>query len=114
MADYSFRHFDVEIWPSSKKGKKWDAVIVHGDRYIGTVTFGDEKYHDFTQHHDVARQREYLRRHGAPKAGQNWTAGGLFTPGWWAKHLLWSHTTRERAAREIERQFPHIRVHLLD
>ena len=56
---------DVIIKKSSKKDKKYDAVI-DGKK---TISFGAVGYSDFTKHKNEERKDRYMARH---KVNQDW------------------------------------------
>lgn len=93
----------VYLGRSSRPGKKY-MVRVGTDGPV--VHFGQHGAPDFTTHHDVARQTDYLRRHGAR---EDWTRTGVNTPGFWARWLLWSRPSKREAVKYIERKM-HARV----
>ncbi len=69
----------ITIKPSKKKSKKFDAVLPNGK----VVSFGDNKYSDFTIHKDPDRRDRYHARHQNDPTSV-FTAGGL------ARDILWS------------------------
>lgn len=93
----------VYLGRSSRPGKKY-MVRVGTDGPV--VHFGQHGAPDFTTHHDVARQIDYLRRH---RAHEDWTRAGVNTPGFWARWLLWSRPSKREAVKYIERKM-HARV----
>lgn len=93
----------VFLGRSSRPGKKY-MVRVGTDGPV--VHFGQHGAPDFTTHHDVARQTDYLRRH---RAHEDWTRTGVNTPGFWARWLLWSRPSKREAVKYIERKM-HARV----
>lgn len=50
---------DVVILPSTRTNKKY---MVMDPTTGGYIHFGDKRYEDFTQHHNLVRQRNYLAR----------------------------------------------------
>lgn len=75
----------------SRRRKKYVVVLNNGRR----VYFGDPSVADFTKHHDVARRREYLRRHTA--------RAGVETPEFWERWLLWNKPSKRASIRDLER-----------
>ena len=51
------------------------------------VQFGANGYSDYTIHKDYDRMLRYIARH---KTREDWTISGIYTPGFWSKHLLWN------------------------
>ena len=84
----------VEVSRSDRAGKKWQARLESGK----TVHFGASGYQDFTQHGDTKRRESYLARH---RPNQDWSRGGVQTPGFWARHLLWEKPTVRGAAKAL-------------
>ena len=80
------RHKYMKLLRSKAKNKKW-AVVYRGR----TINFGDSRYEDYTQHHDIARLRAYRKRHMHDHINDP------STPGFWAWHVLWSDKNLERA-----------------
>jgi hypothetical protein len=81
---------------SSRKWKKFDVVTPDGHK----VSFGDNRYSDYTQHHDDERKRRYLTRH---QSAENWR--NLETAGAWSRWLLWNQPSIAQSARDMERRF---------
>lgn len=58
----------LKVEPSEKKGKKWDALFIDGDKYK-TISFGASGYRDYTLIHatnpeEAAKVRSrYWKRH---------------------------------------------------
>jgi hypothetical protein len=72
----------MELLKSKAKHKKW-AVRWQGR----LINFGDDRYEDYTQHHDKQRREDYWRRH---------SGDGLrdpSKPGFWAARVLWGEFT---------------------
>lgn len=79
--------------------KKFTVVFDNGK----TVSFGARGYQDYTMHKDPEIKRRYIIRH--PPKRENHSAGGRYTAGFWAMHLLWNKPTVSASARDIERRF---------
>jgi hypothetical protein len=80
------------------KGKKWRITTPSGKK----ISFGQLGYEDYTTHKDRKRKQLYLKRN-FPR--QDWTAKGIDTAGFWARHLLWNLTTIDESIKSIERMF---------
>jgi hypothetical protein len=52
-----------------------------------TVRFGAVGYSDYTIHKDPERKKRYITRH---QSRENWTKGGVLTPGFWSRWVLWN------------------------
>ena len=75
---------------STAKGKKLMAVLPGGRK----VHFGAKGMSDFTVHHDEARRKSYLARHGA--GGQD--RRDKTSAGFWSRWLLLEKGSLEGAA----------------
>ena len=74
--------------------KKWTAIFPNGKK----VSFGAYGYEDYTTHHDKERMMKYIARH---KHTEDWS--DPYTPGFWARWLLWSKPTMKEAVKETEK-----------
>ena len=81
----------VVVKESTQKGKKYMAKMP--DK---TVHFGAKGYEDSTQHKDENRKEDYLKRH---RRNEDWNDPS--TAGFWAKHLLWTKPTLQKAAKAL-------------
>lgn len=95
----------VHIKPSTNPLKKFDAFIHEPGIGDMKVSFGQKGAEDFTMHRDQQRRENYLKRH-SPR--EDW--GNYRTSGFWSARLLWSKPTLAASARQIERDFPQLRV----
>jgi hypothetical protein len=84
----------VSIKPAKGGVKKYTALFRYDDGSKKTVHFGDRRYQDYTQHGDIRRRDDYIRRHGGEKNGEpieDWespdNAGSL------SAWLLWGEST---------------------
>ncbi len=84
----------LSVKPSTVKDKRYTAVFCKckvknecKGTFQKTVHFGQDTATTYVDGAPESKKSSYLARHGAPKAGQDWskpdTAGSL------AKHLLW-------------------------
>jgi hypothetical protein len=73
---------DIEIRPSTKKGKKYMVNKPNG----GVVHFGQMGYEDFTKHRDPERRDNYLKRTANIKG--NWRSD-KFSPNNLSRNILW-------------------------
>ena len=88
---------------STRAGKKFQ-VVVH-DPSSGrtrTVHFGAEGYSDYPTHKDAARLTRYLERH---HARENWSRQGIYSPGFWARWILWNRPSLSASIRDTARRF---------
>ncbi len=98
----------IVLTPSTRKHKKWMATVPPGRygrtsvRAPVTVHFGDSRYSDFTRHRDVARKARYVTRH---RTRENWKKGGVTSPGFWARWVLWNKPTIRGSVRDVNSRF---------
>lgn len=83
-------------FPASYKHKKWRVVIDNR-----TIYFGDNRYEDYTQHHNLKRRNLYLDRH---KEREDWN--DPLTAGFWAANLLWNKKSLVDSFKDIVKRFP--------
>lgn len=91
----------VSIVPSKIKHKKYTAVFYDSDKKkVKTTHFGDNRYDDYTQHHDKMRKANYINRH---KSNEDWTdytrAGTL------SRFILWEYKNIDTAIKAYMRRF---------
>jgi len=67
-----------EIFPSTRKHKKY--MIRDKTK---TIHFGDNRYEDFTIHHDLKRRDNFRKRNA------KWKDASKNSPAWLSYHLLW-------------------------
>lgn len=99
--------------------KKFKAVFADGS----SVKFGQKGYSDYTIHKDPLRMARYVARHGGKptkytnpakvdsvmlsrrsSTKENWGMGGIKSPGFWSRWLLWSKPTLRGAISYMERK----------
>lgn len=88
---------------SSRAGKKLQ-VRIH-DPQTGqtrTIHFGATGYSDFPTHRDRTRLARYLERH---QAREDWSRQGMYTPGFWARWILWNQPSLHASIRDTARRF---------
>ena len=114
----------VSLAKSPNKRKKYRIFFEDGN----TVDFGAHGYSDYTIHRDASRMRAYVRRHGGKikdstlkepdfkrihelmlevvsSSSENWQRGGIDTPGFWSRWLLWSMPSLSKAITFVESKF---------
>lgn len=74
---------------------KWQALFPNGK----TVKFGRRGYEDYTIHHNKVRMGLYIVRH---RKRENWSARGMYSPGFWSRWLLWSRPNIYSAMKATE------------
>jgi len=93
---------EVIIKRSSKKDKKYDAVI-DGKK---TVSFGAAGASDYTIHKDAARKQRYIDRH---KEREDWSKGGIKTAGFYAKNVLWNKPSIRESINDLNKKYKGIK-----
>jgi hypothetical protein len=77
---------------SDKPEKKYYVELEGESGRTKRVYFGDSKAKDYTLFSALERderRRRYIERH---RRNEDWTASGVETAGFWAKHILWGDT----------------------
>ena len=87
----------IILKPSAKPDEKFVALVDNRKIY-----FGAAGYSDYTQSQDDAQKARYISRH---QKNENWTASGMTTPGFYAKHVLWNKPTLQERVRDLNRRF---------
>jgi len=91
----------IEIVPSGKKHKKFDAVfqmLNSGKKRI--VSFGAKGYEDYTQHRDKSRRENYRQRHRHDRLNDPMSPGAL------SYFILWGDSTSlNENLRQFRRKF---------
>jgi len=87
----------VYLQRSTKPDKKYMIKIDNK-----TVHFGSAGMSDYTIHKDPERMKRYIIRH---QKREDWSKSGIKTSGFWAKNLLWSETSLNKAIKETEKKF---------
>jgi hypothetical protein len=90
-------------FPQTHQYAKFRVMLVGANR-TKTVYFGDNRYEDYTMHHDPARKQRYLNRHRAREDFSN-----PETAGFWSANLLWNKPTIVGSLRDIFKQFPYLK-----
>ena len=92
---------NIIIKPSSKKEKKYDAVI-DGSK---TVSFGQAGASDYTLHKNPNRKKLYENRH---KKNEDWS--NPLTAGFYAKNSLWNKPTITESIKDTNKRFKNINI----
>ena len=87
---------------SNKLHKKYDVISETGK----ILSFGDNRYSDYTQHKDLKRKQLYIGRH----KNEDWT--NLNKAGTWSRFILWNKSTLKESIKDMEKRF-HIHIALL-
>ena len=94
----------IEIKRSTRKDKKFMAIIPTTDGKKKTIHFGQKGASDYTTiHKDPERKARYIKRH-RKRETKFWshTKKNLFTPSYWARYFLWEKPTLKEAKKFIE------------
>ena len=91
---------EVLLRPSSRPGKKYDAVLAGASGRTKTVSFGARGMSDYTRHGDAERKERYLTRH---RRREHWA--DVETPGFWSRWLLWNKPSLGASKKDVERRF---------
>jgi hypothetical protein len=75
---------------------KWIATFDTGKR----TAFGAEGYQDFTQHGDVKRKENYLKRHAKDLDTKDPTRAGYLS-----YYVLWNKPTIAESVKDFNRRF---------
>ena len=86
------------ITKSKRKNKKYD-LLDENKNYI--LSFGDNRYEDYTMHKDPARKGRYLYRHGKEDHTKNNVKSAAFM----SAHLLWNKPTLQASIRDVNKRF---------
>ena len=101
----------IKLVKLSGDAKKYKAVLLNKDtgREVN-VKFGSSSNMDYTKYYkkqgkEVAdmKKKAYIARHS--KAGEDWTASGKDTAGFYAKHILWSEPTVQASLKKMLKRF---------
>lgn len=74
------------------------------------IDFGQKGFKDFIIYNKLLspeeadkKRKNYISRHS--KMGEDWTKNGIFTPGFWARFILWQGRTLPESLKFIEKKF---------
>ena len=96
---------EVIIKHSSKKDKKYDAII-DGKK---TVSFGAAGASDYTIHKNESRKQMYIDRH---KKREVWSKDGIKTAGFYAKNVLWNKPSIQESIKDLNNKYKDIKFKL--
>lgn len=101
----------IKLVKLSNDTKKYKAVLLNTDtdREVN-VKFGSAGMMDYTKYYkrdgkETAdmKKKAYIARHS--KAGEDWTASGKATAGFYAKHILWNKPSVESSLADMKKRF---------
>ena len=91
----------LNIVQATSNNKKYNAVITKDDKSIKIVPFGDNRYEDFTQHHNKRRRELYILRH---EKNENWNDPE--SPGALSRYILWGNSKKiDTNIKEFKKKF---------
>ena len=88
---------DIIISPSTKKTKKYKAVIDNKT----TIHFGDSSYDDFTTHNDSKRRDNYIAR----TSKQDHSKQNIASPAWMSRFISWEKPTLKGAVASANKKY---------
>jgi hypothetical protein len=83
------------IIKSKKLHKKYDVINTNGK----VISFGDNRYSDFTHHKNEERKMNYIIRH----QNEDWT--DLNKAGTWSRYILWNKPTIKESINDMKKLF---------
>jgi hypothetical protein len=98
----------ISLNPSPKAGKKYRVVLLNDEGRERTIDFGAKTYEDYTMIQDEPKEKRenrryvYLSRH---RPREDWTITGVYTPGFWARWILWNKPTIRGSLSDVRKQF---------
>ena len=90
---------NLYITKSKRKNKKYD-LLDSNKKYL--LSFGDDRYSDYTIHKDEARRQRYIDKH---KKNKDFNKSGTYTSGFGAKNLLWNKETLTASINDVNKRF---------
>lgn len=91
------------LMKSNKLHKKYDVINGIGN----VISFGNNRYEDYTTHKDNKRKELYINRHKK----EDWT--NLNKAGTWSRYILWNRKTLKASIKDMEKVFK-IRILLVE
>ena len=83
------------IIKSKKLHKKYDVINTLGK----VISFGDNRYSDFTKHKNEERKMNYIKRH----QNEDWT--DLNKSSTWSRYILWNKPTMKESINDMKKLF---------
>jgi hypothetical protein len=91
----------VSIGKSTRAGKKMMAVFYdHYKKKVRTTHFGQENASDYTQHGDIQRKQNYIKRHEAREDWKDYMSAGALS--YW---ILWNKPTLTASIEDYMSRF---------
>ena len=91
----------VNVKPSTRKGKKYDAFFEYTDGKIKKISFGAEGYTDYTLSKDPDRKERYINRHSRER--ELWKEPD--NPASLSRWILWNLPTFQASLQDFRRRF---------
>jgi hypothetical protein len=97
----------VKLEKSTKSDKKFMVTFIKSEKSGSgkrnkTIHFGAKGYSDYTIHKDKERMKRYTDRH---KGKEKWNKSGMYSAGFWAKHILWNKPSLRASINDTSRKF---------
>ena len=89
---------NLYITKSTRKHKKYD-LLDSNKKYL--LSFGDNRYEEYTMHKNQTRQANYLSRHGKEDHSANNVISAAFMSRW----LLWNKPSLTASIRDVNKRF---------
>jgi hypothetical protein len=86
---------------STRKNKKYMIMLTDGFSNK-TIHFGQKGLSDYTKHKDEKRKSNYITKH---KSNDDWAKSGIYSAGFWSRHLTWNKSTINESIKDIEKNF---------
>lgn len=90
---------NLYITKSTRKNKKYD-LLDSNKKYL--LSFGDNRYQDYTIHKDQTRQANYLSRH---QKNEDHSAKNVISAAFMSRWLLWGKPSLEASIRDVNKRF---------
>ena len=91
---------EVVISKSTNKNKKFDAFI-DGKK----ISFGDNRYEDFTMHKNEKRKQNYISRHSK----EDHSKSNIASPAFMSRWILWHLPTIESSIADLNNKYKDIK-----
>ena len=93
----------IVIQESNRKHKKYQATDGRT-----TVHFCDNRFEDFTHHHNEQRKKNYISRHGK----EDHSVSNALSPAFLARHVLWSEKSVPESVRKLNKKYSSVQFRL--
>lgn len=86
------------ITKSTRKNKKYDLLDCN-KKYL--LSFGDNRFQDYTIHKDQTRQQRYISRHGK----EDHSAKNVISAAFMSRWILWNLPSLTASIRDVNKRF---------